>query len=141
VGLAAGFDKHGECMDGMFKIGFGFVEIGSITPEPQAGNEKPRVFRLTEDQAIINRYNEVKPKSIECFHFVFYIDIHRPIILSFFAISKFGGCLSYETCEEEGGCHLDPRPSTGYFASYKGSLCPLQGTASTVSAMTKWFVV
>ncbi|XP_028392121.1 dihydroorotate dehydrogenase (quinone), mitochondrial-like [Dendronephthya gigantea] len=56
VGLAAGFDKHGECMDGMFKIGFGFVEIGSITPEPQAGNDKPRVFRLTEDQAIINRY-------------------------------------------------------------------------------------
>ena len=56
VGLAAGFDKHGECIDGMFKIGFGFVEIGSITPEPQAGNEKPRVFRLTEDGAIINRY-------------------------------------------------------------------------------------
>ncbi len=56
VGLAAGFDKHGECMDGMFKVGFGFVEIGSITPQPQAGNDKPRVFRLTEDQAIINRY-------------------------------------------------------------------------------------
>lgn len=56
VGLAAGFDKHGECMDGMFKTGFGFVEIGSITPQPQSGNDKPRVFRLTEDQAIINRY-------------------------------------------------------------------------------------
>lgn len=56
VGLAAGFDKHGECIDGMFKVGFGFVEIGSITPLPQSGNEKPRVFRLTEDQAIINRY-------------------------------------------------------------------------------------
>ena len=64
VGLAAGFDKHGECIDGMLKIGFGFVEIGSITPEPQAGNEKPRVFRLSEDGAIINRYNKVK--SVEC---------------------------------------------------------------------------
>ena len=56
VGLAAGFDKHGECIDGMLKIGFGFVEIGSITPLPQPGNEKPRMFRLKEDEAIINRY-------------------------------------------------------------------------------------
>ena len=56
VGLAAGFDKHGECVDGMLKTGFGFVEIGSITPQPQTGNDKPRVFRLTKDQAIINRY-------------------------------------------------------------------------------------
>ncbi|XP_055310964.1 dihydroorotate dehydrogenase (quinone), mitochondrial [Sitodiplosis mosellana] len=56
LGLAAGFDKHGESMDGLSRIGFGFIEIGSITPEPQPGNEKPRVFRLIDDKAIINRY-------------------------------------------------------------------------------------
>jgi len=56
VGLAAGFDKHGEAVDGMLKAGFGFVEIGSITPAPQPGNDKPRVFRLVEDEAVINRY-------------------------------------------------------------------------------------
>lgn len=55
VGLAAGFDKHGEAVDGLIKMGFGFVEIGSITPQPQTGNDKPRVFRLHEDKAVINR--------------------------------------------------------------------------------------
>ncbi|OCT84454.1 hypothetical protein XELAEV_18022607mg [Xenopus laevis] len=56
VGLAAGFDKHAEAVDGLFKIGFGFVEVGSITPKPQDGNPKPRVFRLLQDKAVINRY-------------------------------------------------------------------------------------
>ncbi|XP_004704630.1 dihydroorotate dehydrogenase (quinone), mitochondrial [Echinops telfairi] len=56
VGIAAGFDKHGEAVDGLFKMGFGFVEIGSVTPDPQEGNPRPRVFRLPKDQAIINRY-------------------------------------------------------------------------------------
>ncbi|XP_067399499.1 dihydroorotate dehydrogenase (quinone), mitochondrial isoform X3 [Emydura macquarii macquarii] len=56
VGLAAGFDKHGEAVDGLYKMGFGFVEVGSVTPKPQEGNPKPRVFRLPEDQAVINRY-------------------------------------------------------------------------------------
>ncbi|XP_065176212.1 dihydroorotate dehydrogenase (quinone), mitochondrial-like isoform X2 [Sycon ciliatum] len=56
VGIAAGFDKHAEAVEGLFSMGFGFVEIGSVTPEPQAGNEKPRVFRLIPDKAIINRY-------------------------------------------------------------------------------------
>ncbi|XP_065675921.1 dihydroorotate dehydrogenase (quinone), mitochondrial isoform X2 [Hydra vulgaris] len=56
LGLAAGFDKNAECVDGMFKMGFGFVEVGSITPKPQYGNAKPRVFRLSQDEAIINRY-------------------------------------------------------------------------------------
>lgn len=56
IGLAAGFDKHAECIDGMLKMGFAFVEVGSITPEPQEGNPKPRVFRLLEDDAVINRY-------------------------------------------------------------------------------------
>lgn len=57
VGIAAGFDKHGEAVDGLYKLGFGFVEVGTITPKPQDGNPKPRVFRLSADQAIINRYS------------------------------------------------------------------------------------
>merc|ERR1712071_654717 len=56
VGIAAGFDKHAEGMQGLHRTGFGFVEIGSVTPLPQPGNDKPRVFRLEEDNAIINRY-------------------------------------------------------------------------------------
>ncbi|XP_020392006.1 dihydroorotate dehydrogenase (quinone), mitochondrial [Rhincodon typus] len=56
VGIAAGFDKHGEAVDGLYKMGFGFVEVGSVTPQPQDGNPKPRVFRLESDQAVINRY-------------------------------------------------------------------------------------
>lgn len=56
IGLAAGFDKHAEAMSGLFSIGFGFIEVGSVTPLPQPGNEKPRVFRLVEDRGIINRY-------------------------------------------------------------------------------------
>ncbi|XP_064598974.1 dihydroorotate dehydrogenase (quinone), mitochondrial-like isoform X2 [Liolophura sinensis] len=56
VGLAAGFDKHAEAVDGLMQMGFGFVEVGSVTPEPQEGNPKPRVFRLMEDNAVINRY-------------------------------------------------------------------------------------
>ncbi|KAI6215796.1 Dihydroorotate dehydrogenase [Aphelenchoides besseyi] len=56
IGIAAGFDKNGEAIKGLEKSGFGFVEIGSVTPLPQEGNEKPRVFRLLEDRAIINRY-------------------------------------------------------------------------------------
>lgn len=56
IGIAAGFDKHGEAIDGLNDQGFGFVEIGSITPLPQPGNDRPRVFRLTEDRSIINRY-------------------------------------------------------------------------------------
>ncbi|CDZ98280.1 dihydroorotate dehydrogenase [Phaffia rhodozyma] len=56
VGLAAGFDKHAEAIDGLFDLGFGYVEIGSVTPLPQPGNPKPRMFRLVEDQSVINRY-------------------------------------------------------------------------------------
>ena len=55
LGCAAGFDKHGEAMEGLLRLGFGAVEIGTITPKAQSGNEKPRVFRLLEDKAIINR--------------------------------------------------------------------------------------
>jgi len=55
VGLAAGFDKDCEVPDAMLAAGFGFVECGTVTPKPQVGNPKPRLFRLTEDQAVINR--------------------------------------------------------------------------------------
>jgi len=55
VGLAAGFDKNAEVPDAMLGLGFGFVEVGSITPRPQAGNPRPRLFRLVEDRAVINR--------------------------------------------------------------------------------------
>lgn len=55
VGLAAGFDKNGEYFNDMANFGFGHVEIGSITPEPQPGNSKPRSFRLPDDEALINR--------------------------------------------------------------------------------------
>lgn len=55
VGLAAGLDKNGECIDAFAAMGFGFIEIGTVTPKPQPGNEKPRMFRLPEGQAIINR--------------------------------------------------------------------------------------
>ncbi|WFL78615.1 quinone-dependent dihydroorotate dehydrogenase [Altererythrobacter arenosus] len=55
VGVAAGFDKDAEVPDALLGIGFGFAEVGSITPRPQAGNPKPRLFRLVEDKAVINR--------------------------------------------------------------------------------------
>ena len=55
VGLAAGFDKDGEVADAMLRQGFGFVEAGTVTPRPQPGNPRPRMFRLTQDGAVINR--------------------------------------------------------------------------------------
>lgn len=56
VGLAAGFDKNAEYIDLMSKLGFGFVEVGTLTPLPQPGNPKPRSFRLSKEEAIINRF-------------------------------------------------------------------------------------
>ena len=55
LGLAAGFDKNAEAFSGLAKLGFGWVEVGTITPRPQAGNPKPRIFRLPLDRALINR--------------------------------------------------------------------------------------
>jgi dihydroorotate dehydrogenase len=55
IGLAAGFDKDAEVPDAMLKLGFGFVECGTVTPKPQTGNPRPRLFRLPEDRAVINR--------------------------------------------------------------------------------------
>jgi dihydroorotate dehydrogenase len=55
VGLAAGLDKNGRCIDGLAAMGFGFIEVGTVTPKAQSGNPKPRMFRLPEAQALINR--------------------------------------------------------------------------------------
>ena len=55
VGLAAGLDKNGTAIDGLGRLGFGFLEVGTVTPRPQPGNPKPRLFRLAEHEAIINR--------------------------------------------------------------------------------------
>ena len=55
LGLAAGLDKNGECIDAFAAMGFGFIEVGTVTPRPQPGNDKPRIFRLPQANAIINR--------------------------------------------------------------------------------------
>ena len=55
IGLAAGLDKNGRCIDGLGAMGFGFIEVGTVTPRPQPGNPKPRLFRLPEHDALINR--------------------------------------------------------------------------------------
>jgi len=55
IGMAPGFDKNAEVPDALLKLGFGFVEVGTVTPRPQAGNPRPRLFRLKEDRAVINR--------------------------------------------------------------------------------------
>ncbi len=66
IGMAAGFDKNAEVFNQLFKIGFGFVEVGTITPLKQYGNPKPRVFRLIEDEALINRlgFNNLGSKDV-----------------------------------------------------------------------------
>src|ERR1700729_501089 len=55
IGLAAGFDKSADVPDALLRLGFGFVEIGTVTPRPQSGNPRPRLFRLERDEAVINR--------------------------------------------------------------------------------------
>jgi dihydroorotate dehydrogenase len=65
VGLAAGFDKNGIWTDQLSNLGFGFIEIGTVTPKPQAGNDKPRLFRLKPDEALINRMGFNNNGSIE----------------------------------------------------------------------------
>tara|TARA_Y100001970_G_scaffold161529_1_gene197507 strand:+ start:3227 stop:4279 length:1053 start_codon:yes stop_codon:yes gene_type:complete len=67
IGIAAGFDKNAEVYNSLFKLGFGFVEVGTITPLKQYGNSKPRVFRLVEDEALINRlgFNNFGAKNVE----------------------------------------------------------------------------
>jgi dihydroorotate dehydrogenase len=65
VGLAAGFDKNGIWTDQLSNLGFGFIEIGTVTPKPQVGNDKPRLFRLKPDEALINRMGFNNEGSIE----------------------------------------------------------------------------
>ena len=71
IGLAAGFDKSAEVYNSLFKLGYGFIEVGTVTPRRQLGNPKPRVFRLEKDQALINRLgfnnhgSEIVSKRIE----------------------------------------------------------------------------
>ena len=67
IGLAAGFDKNCEVPNQMLRYGFGFVEVGTVTPEPQFGNQRPRVFRLNKDRAVINRlgFNNKGSKVVE----------------------------------------------------------------------------
>lgn len=65
VGLAAGFDKNGVWTDQLSNLGFGFIEIGTVTPKPQVGNDKPRLFRLKPDEALINRMGFNNEGSIE----------------------------------------------------------------------------
>ena len=67
IGVAAGFDKNAEVYNPLFNLGFGFVEVGTITPKPQFGNPKPRVFRLEEDEALINRLGFNNSGSEEIF--------------------------------------------------------------------------
>jgi dihydroorotate dehydrogenase len=76
IGMAAGFDKNAEVYNPLFKLGFGFVEVGTVTPLKQDGNLKPRVFRLVEDEALINRlgFNNFGAKNI-----VDRIKINNPI--------------------------------------------------------------
>ena len=66
IGMAAGFDKNAEVYNPLFRLGFGFVEVGTVTPLKQYGNPKPRVFRLVEDEALINRlgFNNLGSKNI-----------------------------------------------------------------------------
>ena len=66
IGIAAGFDKNAEVYNSLFKLGFGFVEVGTVTPLKQYGNPKPRVFRLVEDEALINRlgFNNFGAKNV-----------------------------------------------------------------------------
>ncbi len=66
IGMAAGFDKNAEVYNSLFKLGFGFVEVGTVTPLKQYGNPKPRVFRLVEDEALINRlgFNNLGAKNV-----------------------------------------------------------------------------
>lgn len=73
VGLAAGYDKDGVAVRGLAALGFGHIEVGTVTPRPQAGNPRPRVFRLVEDEAVINRMGfpgagaEVVAKNVQTF--------------------------------------------------------------------------
>ena len=85
VGLAAGLDKNGELYNPLSDFGFGFVEIGSLTPQPQEGNPRPRVFRLTRDRALINRMG-INNKGVR--HAISQLQRHPPRILVAASLAK-----------------------------------------------------
>ena len=106
IGMAAGFDKNAEVYNSLFKLGFGFVEIGTVTPLKQFGNPKPRIFRLLEDKALINRlgFNNFGAENINSFLFeilgknpsdtfathnssIYISNMRRILILAFVAIT------------------------------------------------------
>ena len=64
VGLAAGLDKNGDCIDGLASLGFGFLELGTVTPKPQPGNPKPRMFRMPKAEGLINRMGYYRDKAV-----------------------------------------------------------------------------
>ncbi len=77
-GMAAGFDKDGKVMDGVLKLGFGFTEIGTLTPRPQGGNVRPRLFRLPEYEALINHLGFNNKGQIEALHRLAIFRAHPP---------------------------------------------------------------
>lgn len=80
IGLAAGFDKDAEVIDPILRLGFGFSEAGTVTPKPQPGNDKPRIFRLAKDQGVINRFG-FNSKGLESFAGRLRARQHRPGIV------------------------------------------------------------
>ncbi len=89
LGLAAGFDKNGEMYNDLANLGFGFIEIGSLTPVEQIGNPRPRVFRLVEDNAIINRMG-INNKGVK--NAIKHLKTHKPKIIVGGNISKNTSC-------------------------------------------------
>ena len=85
VGLAAGFDKNADAVKGLSKLGFGFIEVGTVTPKPQIGNPKPRLFRLPNNQAIINRMG-FNNKGVD--HLVTNLKKYKPNIIIGINIGK-----------------------------------------------------
>lgn len=79
IGLAAGFDKNAECLEALYQQGFGFVEIGTVTPLPQPGNPKPRLFRDIERQSLFNRmgFNSKGSQVVQPISLDFYKTINR----------------------------------------------------------------
>ena len=85
IGMAAGFDKNAEVYNALFKLGFGFVEVGTITPLKQYGNPKPRVFRLVEDEALINRlgFNNHGAEIVKDLSLIHISEPTRPLYISY----------------------------------------------------------
>jgi len=86
VGMAAGFDKHAEVAHALLKLGFGFVEVGTVTPLPQSGNLRPRVFRLNRDEGVINRLGFNRESADRIADYVRLIETFAPVA-SYFSVN------------------------------------------------------